>query len=600
MFLESEENMNKIHLIISSNKPYFKYLWKNAKAVVILDMFFLFSSIVFSLIEMYAPKFFIDEITINKSLTKAMSWIILLVVSQVYIYIRSQLFFKWKQKYKLEAEFVSIKDAYNKFGTAYISFFEDDNKMDIFHRGIRYAENGGHATYALLLNALSVLISSFVLAFVSFQFGWWVWIAFLIAFFAKLLISKKCERIQYSFDRAHTLMNRRVQYFTDVLKDKSTFQEGRVYDSIDFFIQKMIDERRTKFKDEKDNSIRQLKLNGISLGINKCIDVMCYAVIGYAMLHKGLTLGDYALFFATCSRINKLLDAIKATLIMYFQESNNVENYKEFLAECESISCAKVDDNDIIHLNNIYRIEFDNVYFRYKNQTIPAIKDASISINRGERISVVGLNGAGKTTFIKLLLGLYKPESGNIYVNECNLKDIHMKDYWRHVSVVYQDYKIYPLTILDNILFGIRQPEDNIKSALVKAQLFDKIQSMENGSESKIYQSYYKEGIDLSGGEKQRIAIARAIVKNSDLYIFDEPSSALDAIAEEQLYQIINSIPNDKTVIFISHRLASVSSTNRVIMFENGEIIGDGNHDQLIKQCPQYRSLYETQSRRYG
>jgi ATP-binding cassette subfamily B protein len=122
---------------------------------------------------------------------------------------------------------------------------------------------------------------------------------------------------------------------------------------------------------------------------------------------------------------------------------------------------------------------------------------------------------------------------------------------------------------------------------------------MENGSESKIYQSYYKEGIDLSGGEKQRIAIARAIVKNSDLYIFDEPSSALDAIAEEQLYQIINSIPNDKTVIFISHRLASVSSTNRVIMFENGEIIGDGNHDQLIKQCPQYRSLYETQARRY-
>ena len=589
--------MKKIRLIALSNKPFFLYLWKNARIMIVLDMFFLLSSNIFPLIQMYAPKFFIDEITINGSLIQGLNWIILLVTLQLYMYIRSELFLKWKQKYMLEAEFVALKETLNKFETAYISFFEDDNKMDIFYRGIQYAENGGHATYALILNILSVSISSCVLFFVSFQFGWWIWIVFFAAFFIKLLISKKCEHIQYSFDRAHTLINRRVQYFSDVLKDKSTFQEGRIYDSINFFIQKLIDERREKFKDEKDNEIKLMKLNSIALFVDKGIDIMCYAIIGYALLYKGLTLGDYALFFAACSRINQVLNAIKATLIMYFQESNNVENYKEFLAECEKASCAKV---NLIHLNNINHMRFDNVCFRYKNQTSPAIKDVSIIINRGERISVVGLNGAGKTTFIKLLLGLYKPEYGNIYVNESDLKNIYIKDYWKHVSVVYQDYKIYPLTILNNILFGINQPEDKVKEVLEKVQLFYKIQSMENGSKTKIYQSYYEDGIDLSGGEKQRIAIARAFVKNSDFYIFDEPSSALDAIAEEQLYQIINSIPNDKTVIFISHRLSSVSSTNRIIMFENGEIIGDGKHDQLIKDCPQYRSLYETQSKRYG
>lgn len=115
--------MHKIHLLASSNKIYFKYLWKNAKTIVILDIFFLFSSNVFTLIGLYAPKFFIDEITINKSLAKGLGWIVLLVISQVYVYIRSQLFFKWKQKYELEAEFVSIKDAYNKLKTTYISFF---------------------------------------------------------------------------------------------------------------------------------------------------------------------------------------------------------------------------------------------------------------------------------------------------------------------------------------------------------------------------------------------------------------------------------------------------------------------------------------------
>ena len=592
--------MKKIRLIVLANKPFFNYLWKNAKFMIVLDMFFLLSYNIFPLIQMYAPKFFIDEITLNGSLIRALNWIILLVLSQIYIYIRSQLFLKWKQKYMLEAEFAALKDALNKFDTAYISFFEDNNKADIYYRGIQYAENGGHAAYALISNIISVLISSCVLFFVSLRFGWWIWIVFLAAFFIKLLISKKCENIQHSFDREHTLINRRIKYFSDVLKDKTTFQEGRIYDSIEFFWQKTADERRKKFKDEKNNAIKLMKLNSIALVVNKCIDIMCYTVIGYALIYKGLTLGDYALFFAACSRINQVLDAIKATLIMYFQESNNLQDYKEFLTECENTSYAKVDNSELICLNNINCIKFENVCFTYKNQTIPAIKNASITINRGERISVVGLNGAGKTTFIKLLLGLYKPECGKIYVNEGNIEYIHMKDYWKYISVVYQDYKIYPLTILDNMLFGVNQPEDKVEEALLKVQLLDKIKSNKTGIATKLYQSYHEDGIDLSGGEKQRIAIARAFVKNSDLYIFDEPSSALDAIAEEQLYQIINSIPNDKTVIFISHRLASVSSTNRVIMFENGEIIGDGNHDQLIKQCPQYRSLYETQARRYG
>lgn len=284
---------------------------------------------------------------------------------------------------------------------------------------------------------------------------------------------------------------------------------------------------------------------------------------------------------------------------MISQETINVKNYTEFINECKNSSYNYLSLKQQIRITDLNSIEFKSVSYEYLNSTMPAINNISLNIHKGEKISIVGLNGAGKSTFIKLLMGIYSSTTGSILVNENNIKYICMSDYLRQIGVVFQDYNIYPISIADNLIFG--QPQNNkVAESLEKVKLFEKIYDLPNGMNTMISQYYNNDGIDFSGGEKQRLAIARAFSKDAQLYIFDEPSSSLYAIAEERLYKIISSISSDKIVIFISHRLSSVSSSNRIILFDNGRIVGNGTHQHLISNCSEYKKLYETQKNRYG
>ena len=592
--------MDKIRLLIYSNKTFFKYLIKYAKIMLILDIIFLFTYNIFPLIRMYAPKYFIDEILYNKSFIKGMFWILLLCVSDLYITIKSSLYSKWKNKFLLNAKLEATKEAYHIFENTYISNFEDSEKMDVFHRGIEYAENGGVALYSLIANIISTVSSGTIVAIVSMQFKWWLWIIIAITFLLKLYITKICQKKNYLFNRDHTLLNRLIQYYSDTLKQKSSLQESRIYNTVDFFLKKLCDKKLLNYEHEKKHEINLMKFSLLSLSLDKLLDIICYTIIGTAMISGEATLSDYTLFFATIARINTVLNGIQATVMMASQETINVQNYNEFITECKKSSYNQSCIQSQIHISDIDSIEFKNVSFTYNNQITPAINDISLNIRKGEKISIVGLNGAGKSTFIKLLMGLYFIETGSISINGNNINNIYMQNYWEKIGVVFQDYNIYPISVAENLIFNQSLSHDIIQQSLEKVKLKDKINALPNGINSMISQMYHNDGIDFSGGEKQRLAIARAFSKDAQLYIFDEPSSALDAISEERLYKIINSISNDKTVIFISHRLSSISSTNRIILFDNGKIIGDGTHQELLNNCVHYKELYETQVNRYG
>lgn len=588
--------MKKIKSLFKSNKTFFRFLFKNAKTMLILDVIFLITYNFFPLIRMYAPKYFIDEVLYNKSLIKGMFWIIFLCICELYIAIKSRLYSKWKDKFLLSAKLEATKEAYRIFENTYLSNLEDSEKMNVFYRGIDYAEKGGVALYSLISNIISVFFSATIITIISIQFKWWLWIVIVASFLLKLYISKICQRKNYVFQRDHTLLNRRIQYYTDILKQKSSQQESRIYNTTDFFLNKLSNSKMYNFEEEKKHSFKLIKFSVFSLLLDRGIDCICYTIIGVAMLTGEATLSDYTLFFATIARINTVLNGIQTTILMASQESINVENYMEFLSQCQSSSYQP----SSISIQNVTSINFKNVSFRYNNQMTLAIDNISLHIHKGEKISVVGVNGAGKSTFIKLLMGLYSPETGNIEINGADINTVYIQSYWQQIGVVFQDYNIYPLAIVDNIAFNYPMSIDTIEYQLTRVGLIKKIDALPDGIGSFISQSYYSNGVDFSSGEKQRLAIARAFSRNAQLYIFDEPSSALDAFSEEQLYKIINSIPDDKTVIFISHRLASVSSTNRIILFDNGQIVGDGTHKELLKNCEKYKKLYETQVNRYG
>ncbi|XFA99654.1 ABC transporter ATP-binding protein [Candidatus Izemoplasma sp. B36] len=246
-------------------------------------------------------------------------------------------------------------------------------------------------------------------------------------------------------------------------------------------------------------------------------------------------------------------------------------------------------------------IEFDNVTFSYPEAEEPTIKNLSFKIRANEKVALVGNNGAGKTTIVKLISGLYRPESGVIKVGGYDIKKFNIIDYMSIIAAVFQDSEPFAFTIKGNIACTEDENIDDVKlkEAIKAAGLYDKVQSLDNKENTYITQVFDQSGIRLSGGETQKMMLARSLYKDSPILILDEPTAALDPIAEEELYLKYEELVKDSTSLFISHRLSSTKFCDRILLLEKGNIIEEGSHDELIKLNGEYRSIFDIQAQYY-
>lgn len=246
-------------------------------------------------------------------------------------------------------------------------------------------------------------------------------------------------------------------------------------------------------------------------------------------------------------------------------------------------------------------IEFRNVSFSYKEEEGNIINNLSITIQPCEKIALVGYNGAGKTTLIKLLMRLYDTKSGIILLDGVDIKDYDVKQYRNYIGTVFQDYKIYAATLSENVLMDNVEviKEDEIRKALEQSGFEERLSNLKHGLDTPLTTEFEDNGVDLSGGEAQKIAISRVFYKESGLIILDEPSSALDPIAEYQLNHSMLEATENKTVIFISHRLSTTRLADKIFMLENGSIIEDGSHEELLKLDGKYAEMWRVQAGQY-
>ena len=214
-------------------------------------------------------------------------------------------------------------------------------------------------------------------------------------------------------------------------------------------------------------------------------------------------------------------------------------------------------------------------------------------------MSVVGLNGSGKTTFIKLLCRLYKPTEGCIKFYGVDISTINRSEYMKLLSVVFQDFKIFSFSFLDNIILNKKFDEERFDNAVKNSGIKNKLDSLAKGVNTNIYKDFDEDGVELSGGEGQKLVIARAYYKNAPIVIFDEPTAALDALAENEIYQNMNEIMDGKTSIFISHRLASTRFCDKIAVFKGGSIVEYGTHNELMSVKGLYREMFEKQASYY-
>ncbi|MBR6808113.1 MAG: ABC transporter ATP-binding protein [Clostridia bacterium] len=248
-----------------------------------------------------------------------------------------------------------------------------------------------------------------------------------------------------------------------------------------------------------------------------------------------------------------------------------------------------------------YEIEFRNVSFRYPGTETYALRHVNMKFTVGERLAVVGMNGSGKTTFIKLLCRLYDPTEGEILLNGINIRKYDYAEYMNIFSVVFQDFKLFAFSLGQNVATNVEYDSERVTACLKEAGFGERLETMPNGLDTALYKHFEEDGVDVSGGEAQKIALARALYKDSPFIILDEPTAALDPIAEYEIYSKFNDIVGDKTAIYISHRLSSCRFCNRIAVFDSGSVVQTGSHDELLAdENGKYHELWHAQAQYYN
>ena len=342
------------------------------------------------------------------------------------------------------------------------------------------------------------------------------------------------------------------------------------------------------------------RFSAITDGKNALLSLLsnfaAYLVIGARALYGVLPIGDVLLYAGSVTRAMSDLQTFLATGSEFDYINSYLSTYEDFIAQPSmaydgTLPIEKRDDGQ-------YEFAFHDVSFSYPGTNIPVLEHVTLSFAVGEKTSLVGRNGAGKTTLIKLLCRLYEPTSGYITLNGIDIRKYSYKEYTQAFSVVFQDFHLFSLPLDENIAAGTEIDEAALQSSLAKVGLTDHVQQLPQGVRTRLYNNNGS-GVDLSGGEAQRTAIARALYKDAPFVILDEPTAALDPIAEAEIYEQFSQMISGKTAVYISHRMSSCKFCDRIVVLDHGRIAEDGTHDTLLANHGIYANLYETQAQYY-
>lgn len=361
---------------------------------------------------------------------------------------------------------------------------------------------------------------------------------------------------------------------------------------------KKIEELEAWGKAEKKNSFHMAffpSVAGFIVGLGNCA---CYLFVAIKAFLGAYGVGSVVQYVSVLTRLG---DGIRDLMFMVSDNELYCAHLKKMYDYLDipnhmyqgSLTVEKREDNE-------YYIEFRNVSFKYPRTENYVLRNVNLKFKIGEKLAVVGMNGSGKTTFIKLLCRLYDPTEGEILLNNVDIRKYDYKEYMSIFSVVFQDFKLFSFGLGQNVSASFHYNEELAKKCLEKAGFYGRLQSMKKGLETSIYKDLDEEGVEISGGEAQKIALARALYKNAPFIILDEPTAALDPIAEYEVYSKFNEIVQDKTAIYISHRLSSCRFCDVIAVFDGGQIVQRGVHDRLLQDTHgKYYELWNAQAQYY-
>lgn len=390
---------------------------------------------------------------------------------------------------------------------------------------------------------------------------------------------------------------RKLEYMETVTTDFSYAKDIRLFGMKNFLSKR----QHEVYDEELSHWIKSRQYwvyNSIfSHGISLIRQLIITGWLVYGVIKEGLSIGDFTLYLASAGAFSNAVSQVLAALSGLRERSAHTDDYRSFM------DIPTSEDKDTIHVpkSDRYVFTFENVSFKYKGQDKYALKNLNLTLEAGEKLAVVGLNGAGKSTFIKLLLRLYDVTEGRILMNGTDIRRFNRAEYYRLFSPAFQDVTVFAFPMAENVSMDPPDETDKAKAdkCLREAGLSEKIDSLSKGIDTELLKVLYDDGIDLSGGEKQKLALARALYKGSNVIVLDEPTAALDALAEYKLYKSFNGLVGNRTAVYISHRLSSTRFCDRVAMFKDGEMTETGTHDELMAKNGDYAEMFRVQAQYY-
>lgn len=476
-------------------------------------------------------------------------------------------------------------------------YTEDKDKLNQMHIAFRAINNNSEGIEGVYHTLFSFFTNIIVLIGYS-----WILLTLSPIIITILIISILINNMlvwnvkKYEYDvKDHIAFHQRVLFYIEnIMTDFSYGKEIRIFNLSDLFTNKFNKYKDNVLKVESSIEKKYYKAACINTLITFLTNVFIFWYLIVNTLNGSIQISNFVIYYQTIYNYDTWIRNIVEDIVKIRKQNLVISDFREFVY---GNKCSRKRYRQIEKLKS-YDIEFKDVFFHYPNKEEMIIKGINYKLKNGTKLAIVGPNGVGKTTLIKLLTGLYTPTSGKILLNGNDITEYDLNGYYKLFSTIFQESLVLAFSVKENIAFD----DDNIQrlhDAIKVSGLENKIESLSLKENTPLLKFLDKEGIELSGGEKQKLMLARAVYKDGAIFIFDEPTSNLDPIAEARIYEQFNDIVKDKTTIFISHRLASTKFCDTIIYLNNGVIEEMGTHEELIRKNGSYAKMFALQSQYY-
>lgn len=473
--------------------------------------------------------------------------------------------------------------------------YDNPSYYDDFLITIQDANTHMSSTMGMIKSVISAVFTLLAILGLFVYVSPFIIVVLLVSSIISLSLNTKRKKIEYQLKRELTPLNKKEQYINRVFRLSDFAKELRLKEYGDILFEEYDNNTNEYISVVKVFGRKKLLLQMVEI-LNSYFAYMI--VIIYTLYHVAVTatvlVGGLAIVVNASWQFRGIMREFADMLSELPKESLYINQIREFLNYREKDSSVG------LSVDAVNEIEFRNVSFGYSDDEM-ILKDLNLKIHRGEHIAIVGCNGAGKSTLIKLLLNLYQPSKGKILYNGTDISEFNEEAYRKKYGVAFQDYQIFATSLAENVLGDIyvEEEKENIENALYIATFDEKKINLKKGIFTELTKEFNEDGISFSGGEEQKIAIARAVAKNSEVIIMDEPSAALDSIAEHKLNYNIKEYAKEKTVIYISHRLSTTRDLDKIYVLDDGRVIEAGSHEELIKLDGKYAEMFQIQAKKY-